>query len=48
MHHIDTKRRGATGRQERLPRGLSMLVISALSALSWAVLIAIVRALLLL
>jgi hypothetical protein len=48
FHHIDKKRRRLRLTAEadgRLPRGRSLLVIGALSVLSWAVLIALFVAL---
>jgi len=48
LHHTDKKRRRlrlTTAADGRLPPGLALLVIGALSALSWAVLIALFMAL---
>jgi hypothetical protein len=46
LHHIDKKRlRLTTNAEGRLPPGPALLVIGALSALSWVVLIALFMAL---
>jgi len=46
LHHTDKKlRRLRIDAEGRFPGGLSLLVIGALSALSWAVLIALFMAL---
>ncbi len=46
LHSAEGRKSASAGQEDRLPIALSVLVIFALSALSWAVLIATAKSLL--